>query len=165
MEKEGCGGQGRYGAAQRGVTSDPVLEKDSCVCVCRNTILPARSPLWLPAAPHNEDHCRGLPGQKGPLERRLPSGGLSALFLLATSDPSSRMRGKRGREKPSITMEIQGEQWALEGILTRNKQCQHLWEGGSGRIDRHSVGRGQKRALSSRPVRLKKGATVLFCGA
>lgn len=64
------------------VTSDPVLEKDSyvCVSVCRNTILPAGSPLWLPAAPHNEDHCWGLPGQKGPLERRLPSGGLSPLF-------------------------------------------------------------------------------------
>lgn len=66
-----------------GLTSDPVLERDSGLC--SNTILPAYSPLWLPAATHNEDHCRGLPGQKGPPERRLPSGGLSALFLRSTS--------------------------------------------------------------------------------
>lgn len=79
------GGQNRAGMEQPtgGLTFDPVLERDSHLS--NNTIIPAYSPQWLPAATHNEALCWGLSGQKGPLERWLPSGGLSTLFSLSTS--------------------------------------------------------------------------------
>lgn len=50
-----------------GLTFDPVLESDSSLS--SNTILPAYSPQWLPAATYNEALWWGLSGQKGPLER------------------------------------------------------------------------------------------------
>lgn len=121
------------------LTSDPALERDSGLS--SHTILPAYSPQRLPAAPHNKALLRGLSGQKGPLERRLPSQGLSPL------SPSSLPLAlvSKGR-KNSITEKIQGEQWSLEGILTRSERCQHLWE-----VDGRTAA-----ALSPWPVTLKR---------
>lgn len=50
-----------------GLTFDPDLERD--LGLSSNTILPAYSPRWLPAATHKEALWWGLSGQKGPLER------------------------------------------------------------------------------------------------
>lgn len=47
-----------------GLTSDPVLERDSGLS--SNTILPAYSPLRLPAAPHNKAHCWVSLARKAP---------------------------------------------------------------------------------------------------
>lgn len=86
-----CGGVGTgqvWNSPPGGLTFEPVLERDPDLS--SNTILIASSLQWLPAATHNEALCLGLCRQKGPLERWLPSGGLSPLFPLYLRLPPRR---------------------------------------------------------------------------
>ncbi|CAB1446224.1 unnamed protein product [Pleuronectes platessa] len=72
-----------------GLTYDPALERDWGLS--SNTILPAYSPQWLPAATHNEALCWGLSGQKGPLLQLNHTVVRAKRFCLA-AEPGRKMK-------------------------------------------------------------------------
>lgn len=146
-------GPGRYGAACRGANLWPRPERDQGLS--SNTILPAYSPLWLPAATHNEAHCRGLPVQKGPLERWLPSGGLSPLFPLSTSGRRWEREEKlNNREDTRGTMVFRGHLNPQQTVSTSV---------GNGWIDRHCVRPRQKGPFPCGQSHWKGYSVVLLC--
>lgn len=149
------GGRGRAGMEQPagGLTFDPVLERDSGPS--SNTILPAYSSWWLPAATHNKAHCRGLSGQKGPLERWLLSGGLSPLSPLSTSGPHPEREEKlNNRTDTRGTMLFR---------VHLNPQQTVSTSVGSGWIERHCVRHRQKGPFPCGQSHWKGYSVVLLC--
>lgn len=85
-----------------GITFAPVLARD--LSLSSDTILPAYSPLWLPAATHNEGLCRVSLGRKTPWSA---DGHPEVFHRFLSSLPLALTWKDR---KNSITAKIQGEQ-------------------------------------------------------
>lgn len=99
--------------------------------------------------------------QRSPLVRTLrlkkPPGVLTAIWESFSAFAALQLT-KRGR-KNSIREKLQGEQCSIEGILTHNKQCQHVW-GAHGKTDTESA---KDRKDCFHVGRQTERATVLFC--
>lgn len=153
-ESGGVGGD-RAGMEQPtgGLTFDPDLERD--LGLSSNTILPAYSPRWLPAATHKEALWWGLSGQKGPLERWLPSGGFSRLYPPSVSglrlERVEKLNNREDTRDTIVFREYLNPQQTVSTSVRRQ------------RIDRHSVGHRQKGSFPCGQSQWKGYSVVLLC--
>lgn len=153
-ESGGVGGD-RAGMEQPtgGLTFDPDLERD--LGLSSNTILPAYSPRWLPAATHKEALWWGLSGQKGPLERWLPSGGFSRLYPPSMSglrlERVEKLNNREDTRDTIVFREYLNPQQTVSTSVRRQ------------RIDRHSVGHRQKGSFPCGQSHWKGYSVVLLC--